>query len=46
LLSSYYTTQSWAYNPPHYPVVRSLRVTRILDMFKIVNLRRTIVRLI
>ena len=38
-------TQSRARDPPHHPAVGSPRVTRILDVFKIVDPRRTMIRL-
>lgn len=38
-------TQSRARDPPYYPIVGSLRVTRILDVFKIVDLGRTVIRM-
>jgi hypothetical protein len=37
--------QSRARDPPQYTVIRSLRVTRILDVFKIVDPGRTVIRL-
>ena len=39
-------TQSWARDPPYHAVVESPRVTRILDVFKIVDPGRTVIRLI
>ena len=35
--------QSQACNPSHYTIIRLSRVTRILDMFKITNPRKTMI---